>query len=55
MPCRAMSLEFDLRLVRATKKKRLKGVFGIREITATAGSTPVTINNSLVRIRLRRR
>ncbi|MGH9197255.1 MAG: hypothetical protein ACRD1T_16140, partial [Acidimicrobiia bacterium] len=42
-------------LVRATKKKRLKGVLGIREIAATTSNTPVTINNSLVTIRLRRR
>ncbi|MGH8569646.1 MAG: hypothetical protein ACREXU_16975, partial [Gammaproteobacteria bacterium] len=43
------------RLVRATKKKRLKGVLGIREIAATASNTPVTINNTRVVIRLRRR
>jgi len=43
------------RLVRATTKKRLKGVLGIRKLTATVSNTPVTINNTLVTIRLRRR
>ncbi|MGH8589889.1 MAG: right-handed parallel beta-helix repeat-containing protein [Gammaproteobacteria bacterium] len=43
------------RLVRETTKKRLKGVLGIREIVAATSNTPVTINNTLVTIRLRRR
>jgi len=43
------------RLVRATTKKRLKGVLGIREIAATVSNTPVTISNTSVLIRLRRR
>ncbi|MGH2669160.1 MAG: hypothetical protein ACRDH5_08620 [bacterium] len=42
------------RLVRATTKKRLKGVFQIREIAATASNTPV-ISRTDVTIRLRRR
>ncbi|MDQ3773088.1 MAG: hypothetical protein M3461_01195 [Pseudomonadota bacterium] len=42
------------RLVRATKKRRLKGVLGIREITTTVSNTP-TISRTDVTIRLKRR
>ena len=34
------------RLVRATKKRRLKGVLGIREITTTVSNTPITISRT---------
>lgn len=43
------------RLVRATTKRRLKGVLGIREISATVSSTPLTISRTDVTIRLKRR
>ena len=43
------------RLVRATKKRRLKGVLGIREIAATVSNTPLTISRTDVTIRLKRR
>jgi hypothetical protein len=43
------------RLVRATKKRRLKGVLGIREITTTVSNTPITISRTDVTIRLKRR
>ncbi len=43
------------RLVRATKKRRLKGVLGIKEIAATVTNTPLTISRTDVTIRLKRR
>jgi hypothetical protein len=42
-------------LMRATKKRRLKGVLGIQEITATVTNTPVTISNTPVTLMLKRR
>ncbi|MGI8427388.1 MAG: choice-of-anchor Q domain-containing protein [Actinomycetota bacterium] len=45
------------RLVRATKKRRLKGVLGIREIATavSVSNTPFTISRTDVTIRLKRR
>ena len=43
------------RLLRATKKRRLKGVLGIQEIATTVSSTPLTISRTDVTIRLKRR
>lgn len=43
------------RLVRATTKRRLKGVVGIREIATTVSNTPLTISRTDVTIKLKRR
>ena len=43
------------RLVRATKKRQLKGVLGIKEVTVTVSNAPITISRTGVTIRLKRR